>query len=173
MSNEINIIGIVEEVSVKPGFSEKTNKPWKRAVIKAGGKSFSTFDEGIAKSILDGNLRAGIPVEINFVSDGQYNTIKSIFPSTQKHLETKFIPQLMPGEKATPNRVEPDWNGIARGKIRSLLMQSVITNRGLVKLTKQDIEILNDNVEYCMTGFNSQVEDGKKGTDGVIKDETI
>ena len=167
MTNEISIIGVVEEVSVKPGFNKMTNKSWKRSVVKAGGKNFSTFDEGIADSIMDGSLRSGIAVEINFVSDGKYNTIKTIFPTTQPIPQNQYIPQLMPGERATPNKTEPDWEAIARGKVRNSIASALIQSQGLIPLTSEVINMLESYVDYVMNGKTGK-KDGQVNADDTM-----
>jgi hypothetical protein len=76
---ENKLVGVIEETSIKPG--ETNGKKWKRSTLKIGGKIFASFDEAVAKDILDGNLRKDIAVEINFKTDGKYNNIVSIFPA--------------------------------------------------------------------------------------------
>jgi len=45
---------------------------------------------------------------------------------------------------------EVDWAKIAEGKIRSLLVQAIVSKNGLLTLNKEDKDTINDLVEYCM-----------------------
>lgn len=89
---EQNFIGAIEEQpEIKEGVSATTQKPWKRATFKLGGKTFSTFDIGIINSILDGTLKVGTLVDLTYKTDGKYNNIVVMFPATSEQ-RANFTP---------------------------------------------------------------------------------
>jgi len=47
---------------------------------------------------------------------------------------------------------EPDWGAIARGKVRNSVASAVITQLGLVELTPEMEELMEQWVEYIMNG---------------------
>lgn len=75
--------------------------------------------------------------------------------STKQPLEknTVFHPSALP--KPEPQREpvkETDWDEIARGKIRSLFIQSHIQAKGLTPLSEPEKFVLDQLVELAMTG---------------------
>lgn len=52
----------------------------------------------------------------------------------------------------SPVEPKPDWEKIAEGKVRSLLVQSLIQKNGLIELNGSDKEKLIKLVTFCMNG---------------------
>lgn len=138
MTEELNVVGVIEDTTIKTG--ETGGKPWKRASIKVGGKMLASFDANVVKDILDGILREGVAVEINYKTDGMYNNIISIFPKelSDKELNKESDKGFSTADKHSSNK-EVDWDSKERRTVRqnsgrhaSAYIQ-VLTNLGLFK----------------------------------------
>ena len=140
---ELRIKGIIEEAVVKSG--NTNGKDWERCVVKVGGKIFASFDQAYVKDIKDDVIKYGIPIEMVYTTDGKYNTIVSIEPDLNAP-----IPPIKPASEQKSDEV--DWEGIARGKVRSLFIQARINKSGLSKLTAEEKEALKELEEIAMTG---------------------
>lgn len=57
-----------------------------------------------------------------------------------------------PERKAPGQKEEVDWDEVARGKIRSLLIEAHIQNNGLDYPSQIEVEMVNQWVEIAMTG---------------------
>lgn len=84
----------------------------------------------------------GVPIRPNGAPQGQPEIQSTPQPTPPS---TPWIP---PVQKADTT----DWDVIARGKVRSLLMEALITFQGLEELNDTDKRLLDKYVGYCMEG---------------------
>ena len=77
--------------------------------------------------------------------------------------DCKQRPEYVPSTSVTPPQApqptvapvvdeSPDWDQIARGKVRTHLLGSMIQNQGLVPLTDEMKVLLEEYLLYCMEG---------------------
>lgn len=151
--------GYIEEATVKSG--NTNNKEWKRSVIKLNGKIFASFDMNCAQDIFDGKLKKGVPVEISYKTDGKYNNIVSILPAESKEIQP--ISSFQTADKIKNKEV--DWEAISRGKVRHGVVTALIQKEGLIELTDDIVNKLENFVDYIM--------EGKKEKEGEIHEEPI
>jgi len=141
---ETNTIkGFIEEASVKIG--NTNGKEWKRAVLRVNGKTMASFDENYAKDISEGRLKVGLPIEVNYTTDGKYNTFTNIFLTEAKNI------QPLSDFKTAKNK-EVDWKAISRGKVRHGVAVAFIQHKGLVELNGEIIDRMEKFVDYIMEG---------------------
>lgn len=70
--------------------------------------------------------------------------------------QASAIPQKQPEEVREPvSEGKPDWEGIARGKVRNSLVTALIEHRGLEHITGADVDLLEGWVSYIMSGPTS------------------
>lgn len=137
---EQTLVGVIEDTNIKTG--ETNGKQWKRASIKLGNKIFSSFDSGVVNDILNGVLRKGVAIEMGYTVKDKFNTITSILPAELSNQPIKPVSE--------SSSKEVDWDQVARGKIRSLLLQARVSKVGLTRLTDEEILTLDELVEIAM-----------------------
>jgi hypothetical protein len=125
--------GIIEEAVVKSG--ETNNKPWKRSVIKVSGKTFSSFDKDLAEDIFNGRIKKDMNVEIDYKTDGKYNTLLTITPSSIP-INTQNT-QFQTADKVISDRMsKDDW----MSKDARIIRQNTL-NRGVELVIADKIKI--------------------------------
>lgn len=142
MTENQTLVGVIEDVAVKPN-PDPMGKWKNRSTIRMGGKTFASFDENVAKDIIEGRLRKGIAVEVTYYTQGTFNNILSILPA---------IGQVKENLESNQNTDKPDWKAISRGKVRHGVVTAFIQNSGLQPLTDDILNRIEEYVEYVMEG---------------------
>ena len=87
------------------------------------------------------------------------NTYRVEYSPSEWQGKVQYWIKLVGGIEPENKEIEkPNWDKIAEGKVRSLLIQALIQNRGLKELTDADKSLLNDHVAYCMNGKELDVD---------------
>ena len=132
-------------------------------VVDNNKQKFRVYEEGLYNRLKVGqsyNVKVS-DFSGSFTNDKGVNvdyTIKTIHnllsvpldgqePLDKKILEDKAIPQ-----KPSQNSDQPDWDRIAEGKVRHGVATAVIAQLGLVELTDEMVDLMEDWVKYIMEG---------------------
>ena len=107
------------------------------------------------------NLMEGMEVEFEYKQNGDFFNIVSgslIFKGLSGPRDVTNSYASPPGKAAAPRtgnypgREAPDWDAIAEGKIRSLLLQAHVQKNGLVMPSEEEAKVMNKLVELAMDG---------------------
>ena len=130
-------------------------------VVDNNKQKFRVYEEGLYNRLKVGqsyNVKVS-DFSGSFTNDKGVNvdyTIKTIHNLLSVPLDDQepLDKKLLEDEKPVSKTESPDWDAIAEGKVRHGVATAVIAQLGLVELTDEMVDLMEDWVKYIMEGKN-------------------